>query len=59
MYLIDLKRVPQYGEIMRRFRIGKITKEDIQQINTRYYQNANVTFPTITKINCACYMNDE
>ena len=50
---------PQYGEIMRRFRIGKITKEDIQQINTRYYQNTNVTFPTISKINCACYMNDE
>ena len=50
---------PQYGEIMRRFRMGMVTKEDIQQINTRYFQNSDVTFPPITELRCACYMNDE
>ena len=50
---------PQYGEIMRRFRIGKVTKEDIQCVNSRYYENSDVTLPTITNVRCACYMNDE
>ena len=54
-----MRNDPQYGEIMRRFRIGKVTKEDIQQINTRYYQNSDVTFPDISKLWCACYINDE
>ena len=27
----------EYGEIMQRFRIGKVTKEDIQHINTRFF----------------------
>ena len=44
---------------MRRFRMGMVTKEDIQQINTRYFQNSDVTFPPITELRCACYMNDE
>ena len=43
------KNDPQYGEIMRRFRIGKVTKEDIHQINIRYFQNSDVTIPTLIK----------
>ena len=50
---------PEYGEIMQRFRIGKASKEDIEKLNSRYYQNSDVTFPPITKLRCACYMNDE
>ena len=44
---------------MRRFRIGKVTKEDINIINSRYYENSNVLLPPVSKIRCACYMNDE
>ena len=36
---------PQYGEIMRRFRVGLATKEDIQMINTRFFKNDNVVLP--------------
>ena len=53
------KNDPQYGEIMRRFRIGKVTKKDIEQINTRFYKNSDVNPPPITKLRCACYKNDE
>ena len=31
-----------YGEIMRRFRIGLVTKEDIQMINRRYCENSDM-----------------
>ena len=48
-----------YGEIMRRFRIGQVTKEDIDISNSRYYKNSNVLLPPVSKIRCACYMNDE
>ena len=49
-----------YGEIMRRFRIAQVTKEDIINIiNSRYYENSNVLLPPVSKIRCACYMNDE
>ena len=44
---------------MRRFRIGKATKEDIQMINSRFYSNSDVTLPPVSNIRCACYMNDE
>ena len=48
-----------YGEIMRQFRIGLVTKKDIQKINTRYIANDNVSLPPITKLRCVCYTNDE
>ena len=48
-----------YGETMRRLRIGKATKEDIQMINSRFYSNSDVTLPPVSNIRCACYMNDE
>lgn len=48
-----------YGEIMRRFRIGLVTKKDIKKINTRHIANDNVSLPPITKLRCACYTNDE
>ena len=50
---------PEYGDIMRRFRLGKVLKEDIHKINTRHFQNSDIVFPPITKLRCACYMNDE
>ena len=50
---------PDFGEIMRRFRIGKVTKKDIQTINSRHIDNPNVSLPSITEIRCACYMNAE
>ena len=53
------KEDPKYGEIMRRFRIGKATKNDIQTINSRHIENANVILPPITKLRCACYKNVE
>ena len=48
-----------YGEIMRRFRMGLVTKEDIKKINTRFIKNDNVSLPPITKLRCACYTNNE
>ena len=44
---------------MRHFRIGQVTKEDINMINSRYYENYDVLLPPVSKIRCACYMNDE
>ena len=44
---------------MRRFRIGKATKEDIKMINSRFYTNSDVNLPPFPKIRCACFMNDE
>ena len=50
---------PDYGIIVRKFRAGTITKEDIQKINTRFVTNAGVKLPLIPHIQCACYQNDE
>ena len=50
---------PSYGEIMRRFRIGLVTREDIQKINTRFIGNSDVSLPPITKLRCACWTNKE
>ena len=50
---------PSYGEIMRRFRMGLVTKEDIKTINTRFIGNINVSLPPITNLRCACYTNAE
>ena len=44
---------------MRHFRIGQVTKEDINMIYSRYYENDDVLLPPVSKIRCACYMNDE
>lgn len=49
------KSDPQYGEIMRRLRVGLATKEDIQKINTRFIENDNVVYPPINQLRCACY----
>ena len=50
---------PGYGEIMRRFRIGLVTREDIQKINTRFIGNSDVSLPPITNLRCACWTNKE
>ena len=39
---------PAYGEIMKIFRIGLVTQEDIKTINTRFIGNSNITLPPIT-----------
>ena len=44
---------------MRRFRKGTVTKEDIQNINTRYILNPDVQSPSITHTRYACYRNVE
>ena len=53
------KQDPMYGEIMRRHRAGKITTKDIHTINQRFIEYQHVNLPTITKVRCACYRNDE
>ena len=50
---------PVYGEIMRRHRKGKLTKNDMQTINSRFIKNSHVSLPPLPQIRCACYMNDE
>ena len=50
---------PEFGEIMRRFRIGKATQEDIIALNERHVTNNSVILPPIKDLRCACYMNDE
>lgn len=48
-----------YGKIMRRLRVGKITRKDIKKLTTRYILNPNVCLPPMTQLRCACYRNDE
>ena len=38
----------EYGEIMRRFRIGNVTENDIEIINSRYISNPDVSLPPTT-----------
>ena len=45
--------------MMRRFRIGLVSKEDIKKINTRFIKNNNVSLPPIKNLRCACYTNEE
>ena len=40
-----------HGEIMRRFWIGLVTKDDIKKINTRNIENGNVSLPPIPNRN--------
>ena len=53
------KSDPQYGEIIRQFRVGLATKEDIQMIITRFIKTDNIVLPTIPTLRCACFSNDE
>ena len=53
------KNDKSFGKIMRRFRHGTITKEDIHCTNSRHVNNHNIQLPSITELRCACYMNDE
>ena len=53
------KSDPEYGEIMRRFRVGMANEEDIKKINSRFIENEDVHLPSITKIRCAYFQNDE
>ena len=48
-----------YGETMRRFRIGLVTKDDVKKFNTRYIENDNVSLSPITNLRYTCYITDE
>ena len=45
---------PEFGEIMRRFRVGKATQEDIIALNERHVKNQAVKLPPIKYLRCAC-----
>ena len=48
-----------YGIILRKFRAGPITKEDVQKNNTRYVINDGVKLPPIPYIRYTCYQSDK
>ena len=53
------KEDPVFGEILRRFRNGNITENDIIYINSRYIQEEDVTLPDPSKLRYACSSNVE
>ena len=53
------KEDPMFGEILRKFRNGNITEDDILFINSRYIQNPEVTLPEPSKLRYACPTNVE
>ena len=53
------KEDPVFGEILRRFRNGDITEDDILFINSRYIVNKEVTLPEPSKLRYACATNEE
>ena len=48
-----------FGEILRKFRNGTITTDDIIFINSRYIENDNVTLPDPDNMRFACSTNQE
>ena len=50
---------PPYGEAMRKFRNGSVTKNDIAYINQRYIDNEDVNLPEMSKLRYACSTNIE
>ena len=48
-----------FGEVMRRFRNGTITKDDIALINSRYIDNPDVKLPPQDEMQYACAKNSE
>ena len=48
-----------FGEVMRRFRNGTITKDDIALINSRYIDNPDVKLPPQDEMRYACAKNSE
>ena len=53
------KEDPEFGNILRKFRNGDITEDDILFINSRYIQNPDVTLPESSKLRYACATNIE
>ena len=53
------KQDPVFGEILRRFRNGDVTEDDILFINSRYIKNDEVSLPEPTKLRYACASNDK
>ena len=53
------KKDPVFGEILRRFRNGDITDNDILLINSRYIENDEVSLPEPAKLRYACATNVE
>ena len=48
-----------FGEVMRRFRNGTITKDDIALINSRYIDNPDVKLPPQDEMQYACAKNSK
>ena len=48
-----------FGELLRKFRNGTITKDDILFINSRFIENDNVSLPESNKLHYACATNIE
>ena len=53
------KEDPVFGNILRKFRNGEITEDDIMFINSRYIDNPDVTLPEPSKLRYACSTNQE
>ena len=53
------KEDPVFGNILRKFRNGDITEDDIVYINSRYIENPDVTLPEHSKLRYACSRNEE
>ena len=50
---------PEFGDIMRRFRNGHVTEQDIDRLNSRYIENDNVNLPPVNEMRFACSNNQE
>ena len=53
------KQDPVFGNILRKFRNGEITEDDILFINSRYIEEDDVTLPEPSKLRYACSTNQE
>ena len=53
------KEDPTFGDIMRRFRNGTVSNNDIDYINQRYIDNDGVSLPITSKLRYVCDKNDE
>lgn len=48
-----------FDEVIIRFRVEQVTKQDIQIINTRFVGNINLSLFPVIKLKCTCYRSNE
>ena len=51
------KHDEQFGDVMRRFRDGCVTVDDLKWINERYISNDDVSLPQFDRLRYACSIN--